>query len=140
MIPEGNNTVTFFQDRFSLLSEEANITNFEGRAFSTNARANFTMGDVQSQVGTEPPINAEASMILPASLFTGLDLNLNATRLGFVVYSTDVLFQPRPESESAREFENFQVGAPLISAFISNVIVRDLDNPVVFTFQKTVKK
>ena len=137
MIPAGQDTLTYSQESVAVISEQANVTGFEGRTFSTNTRNNFNTNRVQTTVGTTIPDGAVASLTLPGSLFDDLSIANGERRLGFSVFSEDTFFQPRSNSDAANAFAGLEIGGPIISAFVRGVTVSGLTNRVSLTFQKS---
>ena len=136
LIPGGQNKLTYSQDSFSIISEDVNTVNFEGRTFSINTRNNFGDGTVQTTTSTATPTDTVAALTLPSSLYSRLGITNSDSRLGFTVYAGDTLFQPRSDSSAARQYADMELAGPIISAFVRDVTVAGLIDPVTVTFQK----
>ena len=68
----------------------------------------------------------DASISLPSSLFTELELNATRVGMGFTFYETGAMF-PLPEGSPS----GLIVGSPVIGALVAGQSFSDLQDPVV---------
>ena len=143
-----NETATFARDEFAIHLDEIMVGMYNGVTFTvaTDVDALSSNGFNDSSISTVPreAINriGSCSFSLPNSFLDDLrnagrlETNQTLSRFGYTVFSNDAFFQPRESSESAVQFQGFEVGSVIVSATVAGIDrIENLTQPAKMYFQ-----
>ena len=126
--------------------QEVEVNSFQGQTFSVSAVSVDSLqqdGLQSNSIETTPGVTASestASLSLPSTLISDLNVLANDVRVSYAVFPSDTLFQRRrSNSDGDRMFSSdFSTGSVIISADIRGFKVDTLSNPVQLRFEKTL--
>ena len=149
MVDLANETeATFPEDTYVLQVGDTDIASYAGMTFSVDVDIDdldgFDLNSVSTRPGEEAETEGAVSISLPTTLFEDLresgdiDESITNSRIIYNSFRDGSLFQQRPGSDSAQEFENFELGSVIVSAGVPVVEgrIENLRKPVRMSFQK----
>ena len=138
--------ITLPRDNFAMHLDDTIVRTYSGKTFTLDtdidALSTFYAGSISTVSEENLSSTGACSFSLPSSLLDDLEMaglleeEQMVSRFAFTVFADDTFFQPLESSETALQFEGFEVGSVIISTtVVSYDGVVDLSSPARMRFQ-----